>query len=391
MAKVDHFIDFANRPYFHQDVAFWTRNLKLENGETIEMPNVVRTVTRSTMVTQYLEFCREDGFDPLSRATLFRILEIREASQRKSLQGLDNTAADGSVAFMTMDEICERLVHFGVDVKWSQLINKRLQKAKQYLKTDYKVHCQENESPCADHCGAFALSDSVDEAFQVKCSHQHTMSCENCENLKSTLEEIRKKLQETHHFSYTKDIKEELVHDFEEACEHIQKWKSHIVRSINQERAKQNVLDNLDESSVLIVADWAMKFEQTRFGEKQSDWYGKRGLSWHVSSVISKGSSSDTVVVTTYAHLFNSCTQDWFAVASVIANLLLTIKSNFPRVNKANLRSDEAGCYHNNLFIASLADIGKGVGISVQSYNFSEPQQGKNICDRIISPLKSSI
>ena len=391
MAKVDHFIDFANRPYFHQDVAFGTRNLKLENGETIEMPNVVRTVTRSTMVTQYLEFCREDGFDPLSRATLFRILEIREASQRKSLQGLDNTAADGSVAFMTMDEICERLVHFGVDMKWSQLINKRLQKAKQYLKTDYKVHCQENESPCADHCKAFALSDSVDEVFQVKCSHQHTMSCENCENLKSTLEEIRKKLQETHHFSYTKDIKEELVHDVEEACEHIQKWKSHIVRSINQERAKQNVLDNLDESSVLIVADWAMKFEQTRFREKQSDWYGKRGLSWHVSSVISKGSSSDTVVVTTYAHLFNSCTQDWFAVASVIENLLLTIKSNFPRVNKANLRSDEAGCYHNNLLIASLADIGKRVGISVQSYNFSEPQQGKDICDRIISPLKSSI
>ena len=132
-----------------------------------------------------------------------------------------------------------------------------------------------------------------------------------------------------------------------------------------------------------------MKFEQTRFREKQSDWYGKRGLSWHVSGVISKESSSDTVVVTTYAHLFNSCTQHWFAVASVIENLILTIKSNFPRVNKANLRSDEAGCYHNNLLIASLADI--GVGISVQSYNFSEPQQGKDICDQVISPLKSSI
>ena len=301
MAKVDHFIDFANRPYFHQDVAFGTRNLKLENGETIEMPNVVRTVTRSTMIAQYLEFCNEDGFEPLSRATLFRILEIREASQRKSLQGLDNTAADGSVAFMTMDNICGRLVHFGVDMEWSQSVTKRLQKAKQYLKTDYKVHCQESESPCADHCRAFALSDPADKAFQVKCSHQHTMACENCENLKSTLEEIREKLHETQHFSYTKDIKEELVHDFEEAYEHIKKWKCHILRSINQERGKQDVLDNLDESSVLIVADWAMKFEQTRFREKQSDWYGKRGLSWHVSSVISKVSSTDTVVVTTYA------------------------------------------------------------------------------------------
>ncbi|CAB4035495.1 hypothetical protein AC249_AIPGENE16100, partial, partial [Paramuricea clavata] len=107
---------------------------------------------------EYLEVCKEEEFEPLSRATLFRILEIREASQRKSLQGLDNTAADGSIAFMTMEEICERLVHFGVDMKWSQSVIKKLQKAKEYLKTDYKVHCQESESLCADHCRAFALN-----------------------------------------------------------------------------------------------------------------------------------------------------------------------------------------------------------------------------------------
>ena len=391
MGKVDHFIDFANRPYFHQDVAFGTRNLKLQNGETIEMPNVVRTVTRSTMVAQYLEFCTEDGFEPLSRATLFRILEVREASQRKSLQGLDNTAADGSTAFSTMEKICERLEHLGVDIKWSQETIKRLEKAKQYLKTDYKVHCQENESPCADHCRAFALSDPAESEFQLNCAHEHTMVCENCDNIKSTLEEIRDKLQENQHLSCTKDVKEELVYDFEESFQNIQKWKSHILRSINQERAKQKVLDNLDESSVLIVMDWAMKFQQTKFREKQSDWYGKRGLSWHVSSVVSKGTSTDTVVVTTYAHLFDSCTQDWFAVASIIENLLSAVKCKFPLVNKAYLRSDEAGCYHNNLLISAVKDIGERVGISVDSYHFSEPQQGKDICDRIISPLKSSI
>ena len=36
MDKVDHFIDFVNRPYFHQDVAYGTRKLKLDNGETLE-------------------------------------------------------------------------------------------------------------------------------------------------------------------------------------------------------------------------------------------------------------------------------------------------------------------------------------------------------------------
>ena len=56
----------------------------------------------------------------------------------------------------------------------------------------------------------FALSDPEDEAFQVKCAHQHTLVCDSCENLKSTLEELGNKLKHNRHFSYTEDIKEEL-------------------------------------------------------------------------------------------------------------------------------------------------------------------------------------
>ena len=36
---------------------------------------------------------------PLSRSTLFRKLEVREASQKTSMQGLDNTAAEETTAF----------------------------------------------------------------------------------------------------------------------------------------------------------------------------------------------------------------------------------------------------------------------------------------------------
>lgn len=44
--KVDHFIEFSNRPYFYQDVSYGTRVLKLESGERLTMPNVIRTVTK---------------------------------------------------------------------------------------------------------------------------------------------------------------------------------------------------------------------------------------------------------------------------------------------------------------------------------------------------------
>ena len=69
--------------------------------------------------------------EPLRRSTLFHILEVRKVSERKSLQGLDNTAAEGTTAFQLGDVRCSKA--------WSLDITKRLDKAKWYLKTDYKV------------------------------------------------------------------------------------------------------------------------------------------------------------------------------------------------------------------------------------------------------------
>ncbi|CAB3997609.1 Hypothetical predicted protein [Paramuricea clavata] len=97
--KVDHFVEFINRPYFYQDVTYGTRKLSLDGGSQITMPNVIRTVTRSTMVMQYLQYCKEESLEPISRSTMYQILEVREASQRTSLCGLDNTAGEGASAF----------------------------------------------------------------------------------------------------------------------------------------------------------------------------------------------------------------------------------------------------------------------------------------------------
>ncbi len=77
MSKVDHFVDFLNGPYFHQDVAYAV----------------------SSALEKHMEY------EHLSKRTLYRILEVTEANQRKSLQGLDHTAAEGSAAFETLQTI----------------------------------------------------------------------------------------------------------------------------------------------------------------------------------------------------------------------------------------------------------------------------------------------
>jgi hypothetical protein len=144
------------------------------------------------------------------------------------------------------------------------------------------------------------------------------------------MNDLRHKIEDHKDYSFSQEKREDLLHNFNQAQDSILKWKAHVLRSVNQEKAKQQVLDGLDNSSVLIVADWAMKFQQRRYREKQSDWYGKRGMSCHISSVVSK--EIETVVVTSYVHLFDSCTQDGFSVASIFENLLQTIKVNSPNI-----------------------------------------------------------
>ena len=168
-------------------------------------------------------------------------------------------------------------------------------------------------------------------------------------------------------------------------------WKAHIIRSINQEEAKQDSLKTPDAPSAILIMDWAMKSLQIKYREKQSDWCGKRGLSWHISTVIAKNANTGKVELKSYAHILDSCQQDWYAVCSIIDNTLEALKNEHPHITRVNLRSDEAGCYHNNFLIAAVRDAGNRVGITVTQYDFSEPQYGKDVCDRILCPMKSAI
>jgi hypothetical protein len=42
--KLEHFLTFVDQPYFYQDVSFGMRKVRLDSGQLMIMPNVVRTV-----------------------------------------------------------------------------------------------------------------------------------------------------------------------------------------------------------------------------------------------------------------------------------------------------------------------------------------------------------
>ena len=52
------------------------------------------------------------------------------------------------------------------------------------------------------------------------------------------------------------------------------------LRSVNQDGAKVQLLEAIDESSVLIVQHWAKKYLPRKYKKSQTDWFGKRGIPW---------------------------------------------------------------------------------------------------------------
>ena len=109
------------------------------------------------------------------------------------------------------------------------------------------------------------------KALSIHCDHHHDDRCPRCEDLKSTLKEIEEAL--TNETLLSQDERDDLLYSFRIAKEAIAAWKAHQLRSFQQDQARTDVLDSLDESSVLITQDWAMKWLPQRYRETQADWF----------------------------------------------------------------------------------------------------------------------
>ena len=132
-------------------------------------------------------------------------------------------------------------------------------------------------SPVPDNCIQYSLSDS---------RHPHNQINDQCDDLKTILDEVKFDVEQRPFSS--DDEEDNAVYTVMEACYHIAAWRAHQLRTINQERAKQDVLDTLNDQTVLITQDWAMKFLPQHYCESQGNWFAKRGISWHLTYVATK-------------------------------------------------------------------------------------------------------
>ena len=183
--------------------------------------------------------------------------------------------------------------------------------------------------------------------------------------------------------------RDNLTYIYRQALQAIDAWKAHQLRTTQQDKARTDILDKLDNSTALITLDWAMKFLPQKYRETQADWFAKRGISWHISVVVRRGQAGQ-LQHQAFVHIAENCSQETDDVLLIVEHLLSQLKLSHPEIQKAYLRADNAGCYHSVAMILSCKQM-TSTGIKIERIDFSDPQGGKGPCDRKAATIKAHV
>ena len=131
-----------------------------------------------------------------------------------------------------------------------------------------------------DHCTGFSLSDPHNDTFAQHCDHTHDMSCPSCSQLDEVLSNVMGMINSPE-LTLTDEQQSHVTFHVTHAVEAIAYWKAHMLRTVNQEQAKEEALGALKDQSILIIMDWAMKYLSQRYREQICDFYGKLACFFH--------------------------------------------------------------------------------------------------------------
>ena len=154
----------------------------------------------------------------------------------------------------------------------------------------------------------------------------------------------------------TQNITENERNDFN--YDAAQSVHSILLTTINQDIAKQLILERLDDSTAFIIVDFAMKSLSRRYQESMRSWFGKAGNGIHVSCVIMKDNSERGEAEgplgeahevkfkkRTYITFIGKAAQDVGSMIATYQSLLRQLQTDFPHIKYIIDISDNTGCY----------------------------------------------
>ena len=84
-------------------------------------------------------------------------------------------------------------------------------------------------------------------------------------------------------------------------------------------------MSGLSAPLIFLVLEW-VKYLPRKFWESQSDWFGKKGISWHIA--VSIKCKSGEMEMMTFVHVFESATaQDSSSVLAMLEDVFIQLNT----------------------------------------------------------------
>ncbi|EFP05927.1 hypothetical protein CRE_04967 [Caenorhabditis remanei] len=323
--KVQAFIDFITSPTVMIGLPYGVRNVKLSDGTKMEIPNSIRQQSATEVIEMWKNVCMDNDQPDLllSVSTMYKILEACVATKRESTTCVDYFIAYGMQGFEDMHRVVDGWLAEELFSQSLTQLKTALFEVAQYYRTDYRLHIK-SQSRVADHCASFALSDPSDKRLSSPCSsdphkHSHDLKCDRCQHVNSTLEKLRDYAEEflldsrealkTADESTKQNIqailerREDDKKVIERSIAYVHEMKKHLLRAAFTSQEREKIISGLKDNEALVTLDFAQKFLPKFHRELQSQYYGKKGVSYHISHVVAK--IGDRLVQHSFVHVYS--------------------------------------------------------------------------------------
>lgn len=140
--------------------------------------------------------------------------------------------------------------------------------------------------------------------------------------------------------------------------------------------------------------DYKMNYIPKIYRQETTDFYGLKGMSWHVSVVtyrrrlvdgLDDGSTDGENVVLKKLYLDHVCRNDTdknaYAMCSILELVFRRIRKEVPNLKRIIIESDNAGCYNNKLLPFLAPFICQQYGLVLSKIIHKETGDGEGAAD----------
>ena len=397
---VEKAVKFLLQPDNIGTFSWGTTTKYLSKDETIVLPKLQRTTSRTNLWLRYLDYVVGTSKETrVGRTTFFSICNEITYSEEILLGSIDYVQA------LLLTEPIESLQtvidkYYTAD-KHNEL-SSALTSLSQFLRYTYNNHVHLDDD-CCTHGIVYGLG-RPDSTYIEANETKHSVTCVECRYptyvCNRILGGIIDKIDEDDGMS------RDAINLIKSCSSKFRIFMGHRMRCTNQNEAinklKDDMVKKLLESNgtdvcALMIIDFKMKFEPASARETSLEHYGKRGIGWHGVHIMyykledvqdDEGgtSSKKPVQYSVYLDqiLDDGNRQDTVCVVSLLDAAMRQVTIDIPAIKSIILQSDNANCYQNTFLVCAIAFLNawySPLKLKIVTFIHTETQDGKTVLD----------